>query len=49
MARHSMTIFRYEVLINDDASTDNTAAIIREYEEKYPEIIKPIYCSQVAF
>lgn len=35
--------FAFEVLINDDASTDNTAKIIREYEEKYPEIIKPVY------
>ncbi len=37
------TDFAYEVLINDDASTDNTAEIIREYEIKYPDIIKPIY------
>lgn len=37
------TDFEYEVLIHDDASTDNTANIIKEYEEKYPEIIKPIY------
>ncbi len=37
------TDFKFEVLIHDDASTDNTAAIIREYEEKYPDIIKPIY------
>ena len=37
------TNFKYEVLINDDCSTDNTAQIIREYEEKYPDIIKPIY------
>ena len=37
------TNFKYEVLINDDASTDETAQIIREYEEKYPDIIKPIY------
>lgn len=37
------TDFNFEVLINDDASTDNTAKIIKEYEEKYPEIIKPIY------
>ena len=35
--------FKYEVLIHDDASTDSSASIIREYEEKYPEIIKPIY------
>lgn len=37
------TNFKYEVLINDDASTDNTAEIIKEYELKYPDIIKPIY------
>ena len=37
------TNFIFEVLIHDDASTDNTAAIIREYEVKYPSIIKPIY------
>ena len=37
------TDFCYEVLVHDDASTDNTADILREYEKKYPEIIKPIY------
>lgn len=37
------TNFKFEVIVHDDASTDNTAAIIREYEEKYPDIIKPIY------
>ncbi len=37
------TTFKYEILIHDDASTDNTASIIKEYEEKYPHIIKPIY------
>ena len=37
------TNFPFEVLIHDDASTDNTAEIIREYEDKYPDIIKPIY------
>jgi glycosyltransferase involved in cell wall biosynthesis len=37
------TNFPIEVLINDDASTDGTADIIREYEQKYPEIIKPVY------
>lgn len=37
------TTFPFEVLIHDDASTDHTADIIREYEKKYPEIIKPIY------
>ncbi|WP_271424742.1 glycosyltransferase family 2 protein [Aequorivita sinensis] len=37
------TNFEYEILIHDDASTDKTADIIREYEKKYPGIIKPIY------
>ena len=37
------TNFKFEVLIHDDASTDGSAGIIREYEEKYPDIIKPIY------
>lgn len=37
------TDFIFEVLIHDDASTDGTADIIREYESLYPDIIKPIY------
>lgn len=37
------TDFLFEVLVYDDASTDNAPAIIREYERKYPLIIKPIY------
>lgn len=36
------TNFKYEVIVHDDASTDNTASIIQEYADKYPEIIKPI-------
>lgn len=37
------TNFPIEVLIHDDASTDGTAGIIKEYEEKYSDLIKPIY------
>ena len=37
------TNFKYEILIHDDASTDRTAEIIKQYEEKYPDLIKPIY------
>ncbi|RHV29207.1 glycosyltransferase family 2 protein [Ruminococcus sp. OM05-10BH] len=40
---HQKTDFSFEVIIHDDASTDHTAEIIREYEKKYPEIIFPIY------
>lgn len=37
------TDFGFEAIVHDDASTDNSAAILREYAEKYPDIIKPIY------
>lgn len=37
------TNFKYEILIHEDASTDNTAKIIKEYELQYPDIIKIIY------
>ncbi|MFZ4801558.1 MAG: glycosyltransferase family 2 protein [Chlorobium sp.] len=37
------TNFPFEVLIHDDASTDRTADIIREYQAAYPNIIKPVY------
>ena len=35
--------FPIEILINDDASTDSTAEIVREYAAKYPELIRPFY------
>lgn len=34
--------FQYEIFIHDDASTDNTADIILEYAEKFPDVITPI-------
>ena len=40
------TNFPFEILIHDDASTDKTAAIIKDYEKKYPLIVKPIYQSE---
>ena len=35
--------FRYEILIHDDASTDNTQKIIKDFQKRYPEIVKPIF------
>lgn len=35
--------FSIEILIHDDASTDRTADIIRDYERRYPHVIKGIY------
>jgi len=40
------TTFKFEAIVHDDASTDGTAAIILEYAEKYPDIIKPILESE---
>lgn len=36
------TDFPFEIIIHDDASTDDTADIIREYAEKYPHLFRPI-------
>lgn len=43
------TNFDYEVFVHDDASTDNSAKIIMEYAEKYPDIIKPIIQTENQF
>ena len=32
------TTFPFEIVVHDDASTDNTVLIIKSYEEKYPEL-----------
>lgn len=37
------TNFRFVAIVHEDCSTDNSAAIIREYETKYPDIFCPIY------
>lgn len=37
--------FAYEILIHDDASTDSTQEIIKEYYDLHPNIIKPIFQS----
>lgn len=35
--------FPFEILVHDDSSSDSTPNIIRTYECRYPQIIKPIY------
>ncbi|MBR4826590.1 MAG: glycosyltransferase, partial [Bacteroidales bacterium] len=40
------TPWPFEVLVHDDASTDGTAAIIREYESRRPDVIRGFYAPQ---
>ena len=40
------TQYKYEVILHDDASTDESQNIIKEYANKYPQIIKPIFQKQ---
>lgn len=37
------TTFGFEVLVNDDCSTDGTTEILQEYEKKYPNLVKTVY------
>lgn len=37
------TNFKYEIIIHDDASTDGTAEIIKEYAERYRDLITPVF------
>lgn len=40
------TSFPFEIIIHDDASTDNTANIIEEYANKYPDLFVTILQSE---
>lgn len=40
------TDFPFEILVHDDASTDETSSILRKYAKNYPRLIKPIFQSE---
>lgn len=40
------TNFPFVAIVHDDCSTDKSCEIIQEYQQKYPDIIKPIYESE---
>lgn len=40
------TNFPFEVIVHDDFSSDGSVSIIKDYAEKYPKIIKPLYESE---
>ena len=35
--------FAYEIIIGDDCSSDRTRTILGQYQQDYPDIVKPIY------
>jgi glycosyltransferase involved in cell wall biosynthesis len=43
------TDFGFEVIVHDDASTDGTADIVREFESKYPHLFRCIYQTENQF
>lgn len=43
------TNFIFEILVHEDASTDNTANIIREYEQQYPQLFRCVFQTENQF
>ena len=43
------TDFPFAVIVIDDFSTDGTAAILKKYEEMYPDIVKGVYLQENYF
>ena len=42
-AIHQKTSFDFEIVIGEDQSTDDTRSIVKEYEEKYPGLLRVKY------
>src|SRR6186713_582005 len=40
---NQVTKFPFEIIIHDDASTDKTVTIVKEFADQYPLIIKPVF------
>ena len=43
------TTFPFEIIVNDDVSTDKTVEILKAYEKKFPSIVKPVYQTENQF
>jgi len=43
------TNFAFEILVHEDASTDNTAKILKEYESKYPDLFHFVFQTENQF
>lgn len=40
------TDFKFEIIVGEDCSTDGTRAIVQQYVDKYPDIVKPVFHEQ---
>jgi glycosyltransferase involved in cell wall biosynthesis len=38
-----VTSFRFEILVGEDASTDGTRTVVKDFAQRYPDLIKPRY------
>jgi len=37
------TDFKFEIIVGEDGSTDNTRAVVQKYVDKYPDLIVPLF------